>query len=219
MSAVLDLQIVMGLAADQVAVTPVDSLVPPPASSDTTDGVAAPGLPPLQVAAAQADVEASRLNARLQRRSIFSGVSLMAGVEQGDPDQTGLLPTFGISLPIPLFNRNRGPIMQAQAEQQRAQAALTLAEVETRIEIARARRELAIANANVQRDRLLLSAANRVAAMSLTAYREGAAPLTSVIEAQRSARDILATYIEDVANAWIFAAELRVRQLTPDRAP
>jgi outer membrane protein TolC len=51
--------------------------------------------------------------------------------------------------------------------------------------------------------------------MSLTAYREGAASLPNVLEAQRNARDVLAQYIQDLANAWIATAELRVLALVP----
>jgi outer membrane protein TolC len=51
--------------------------------------------------------------------------------------------------------------------------------------------------------------------MSLTAYREGAASLTNVLEAQRSARDVLANYVDDLADAWIATAELRVLALPP----
>ena len=59
-----------------------------------------------------------------------------------------------------------------------------------------------------------MASANRVAALSLTAYREGASSLPNVLEAQRNARDVLAQYIDDLADAWIFAAELRVLSLT-----
>lgn len=141
--------------------------------------------------------------------------SLSAGVETGDPDVPGMLPTFGVAFPLPLFNRNRGAIMQARAEQERAEAELTLAQVQSRTEIARARRELATALATVERDSLLVTAAARVASMSLRAYQEGAASLPNVLEAQRTARDVLSQYIEDLAGAWIFAAELRVISLAP----
>jgi len=72
-----------------------------------------------------------------------------------------------------------------------------------------------MALARVTRDRQLIASANRVAAMSLTAYREGAASLTNVLEAQRSARDVLANYVDDLADAWIATAELRVLALPP----
>ena len=68
--------------------------------------------------------------------------------------------------------------------------------------------------AKVGRDRLLLASANRVATMSLTAYREGQSSLPNVLEAQRNARDILGQYIDDVAAAWIATASLRVFTLT-----
>jgi cobalt-zinc-cadmium efflux system outer membrane protein len=143
----------------------------------------------------------------------------MAGIETGDPSEPGILPTVGLSIPLPLLNRNRGPIAQAEAEQARARAALALVQVQSRTEIARARRELAIATMKVERDRLLVTAANRVASMSLTAYREGASTLPNVLEAQRNAREVLAQYIDDLADAWIFAAELRVITLTPTAIP
>jgi len=219
LSQVLDLQIVMGLAADQVAIAPTDSLTLPPAPSLPPDS----GLPvraaPLQVAAAEAALESARLAARLQHRSIFSSPSLMAGIETGDSSEPGILPTFGLSIPLPLLNRNRGPIAQAEAEHARARAALALVQVQSRTEIARARRELAIATVKIERDRLLVTAANRVASMSLTAYREGASTLPNVLEAQRNAREVLAQYIDDLADAWIFAAELRVITLTPTAIP
>jgi outer membrane protein TolC len=58
--------------------------------------------------------------------------------------------------------------------------------------------------------------ANRVAAMSLTAYREGAASLPNVLEAQRSAREIVARYIDDLSDAWIATAQLRLLALAPE---
>src|SRR6185312_8689609 len=136
---------------------------------------------------------------RLQHRSIWSSPSLSLGVEYGDPSQTGLLPTFGIGVGLPLFDRNRGQIAQAEAERIRASAELTVAQVEARNEIAHGTRERA----------------NAVAAMALTAYREGASALPNVLEAQRSARDVLGQYIDDLAAAWIATAELRVLALTP----
>jgi len=51
----------------------------------------------------------------------------------------------------------------------------------------------------VARGRRLLASADRVAAMSLRAYAEGAVPLANVLEAQRNAREALGRYIDDVA--------------------
>jgi cobalt-zinc-cadmium efflux system outer membrane protein len=125
------------------------------------------------------------------------------------------LPTFGLGLSLPIFNRRRGEILVAEAEQTKAQAELVLAQVEVRNEIAHAIRERENALAKVARDRQLIASADRVASYSLVAYREGAASLPNVLEAQRSAREVRGQYIDDLAAAWIATAELRVLSLTP----
>jgi cobalt-zinc-cadmium efflux system outer membrane protein len=158
---------------------------------------------------------------RLQRRSLFSATTIAGGFETRDPsgDEKGILPVFGFSIPFPLFNRNEAQIAVARADQARARAERDIADIETRAALARADRERTIALANVARDETLIASANRVAELSLTAYREGAAPLATAIEAQRSAREILAQYIDHLAAAWIATAALRVRTLTVSSSP
>ncbi|HEX5971029.1 MAG TPA: TolC family protein [Gemmatimonadaceae bacterium] len=238
LSSVLDLQVVMGLSAATVAVVPIDSLSAPPAdavpattegalpaivgitSDDARDSVAAARVP-LTVAAAQAALQSATLSARLQRRSVWQVPTVSVGAEWHDPSgaEAGVLPTVGLSLPLPILSRNRGAIAQAEAERIRAEAELGFATVTSRADIARTQRELAIATSRLARDRALVTAAERVAAMSLTAYREGASALPNVLEAQRNARDVLVQYVDDLASAWIFAAELRVLTLTPFTPP
>jgi cobalt-zinc-cadmium efflux system outer membrane protein len=207
-SSLFDLQAVMGLDTSRIAVTPSDSLGVPPVG--VLDGIAVP----LPIAAARQALTAADLSVRAQRRSIFTPFSVQAGVEFGDPGEPGILPTFGFSIPLPLLNRNRGPIAQAQAERERARAELALAQYETRAAVGRARRQLTVAMEKIQRDRALVESANRIASMSLTAYREGAQGLPAVLEAQRNARDILSQYVSDLADAWIASATLRLYTIT-----
>jgi cobalt-zinc-cadmium efflux system outer membrane protein len=199
-SSILDLQFVLGINND---ILPTDSLTEPPTA-------VAPGLT-LNEAAASLSLESATLASRFQHRSIFSTPSINFGVEWGDPthSEPGALPVFGVGIPLPFFDRNRGGITQADAERARATAELALARVESRNEINRATRERAAAMARVARNRELVASANRVATMSLTAYREGASSLPNVLEAQRTAREVLASYIDDLASAWIATAELR----------
>lgn len=211
LSALLDLQTVMGVAAVQAEVTPSDSLGIP---ATTDGGEAVPLSSTLEVAAAEQSVTSATLAARFQRRSVWGTPSIIAGFDWGDPTQPGLLPTVGLALPLPLFSRSRGPILQAEAELQRARAALALARAEGSARISRAQRERDIAFAKVNRDRVLVASANRVVAMSLTAYREGQSSLPNILEAQRNARDVLGQYIDDLAAAWIASASLRVFLLT-----
>jgi outer membrane protein, heavy metal efflux system len=208
-SSVFDLQTVMGMDTSRIAIVPSDSLTMPP----LTPPNAIPEIA-LPIAAARQTLSAADLSARVQRRTVFTPFSVQAGVEWGDPGQSGYLPTFGFSIPLPLLNRNRGPIAQAEAERERARAELALALFKTQATVGRARRERAVAIEKLQRDRVLVESANRIAAMSLVAYREGAQGLPAVLEAQRNARDILSQYVSDLADAWIATATLRLYSLT-----
>jgi cobalt-zinc-cadmium efflux system outer membrane protein len=214
-STLLDLQTVIGVATTEPSIALTDSLVMP------SDSIVARSGQPLPIAAAEAVLRSAALGVRLERRSLFSATALTTGFETRDPsgDEKGILPVLGFSIPFPLFNRNSARIAVAEAEQFRAQAERDVAVLETRSAIARTERQRAIALANVARDETLVTSANRVAALSLTAYREGAAPLATAIEAQRNAREILAQYIDDVAAAWIATAALRVRTLTTGTPP
>jgi cobalt-zinc-cadmium efflux system outer membrane protein len=201
-------------AGDAADAYPVDSLTEPPAA-DSLAGE------PLSVAAAMAGLRAATLNLTAEQRSRWASPSLIAGIETHDPrgDEPGILPVFGVALPLPLFDWNRGAIAAASAGRRRAVAELELARLESRTQIAQARRERSAALARIARGRTLVESANRVAAMSLVAYREGAATLPNVLEAQRNARDILAQYVDDLARAWIAGATLRALTLTSAPVP
>jgi cobalt-zinc-cadmium efflux system outer membrane protein len=209
-STLFDLQSAMGIDSSRVVVMPVDSLVLPP----VTDADTAPAHA-LPIAAAEQALTAADLSVRAQRRSVFSPLSIQAGIEHGDPSEPGILPTFGVSIPLPILNRNRGPIAQAVAERERARAQLALARLETKTAIGRAIRSRSLAVDKIRRDRLLVESATRISGMALTAYREGAQGLPAVLEAQRNARDILSQYIDDLAEAWIASAVLRLYNVTP----
>ncbi|GAC1684639.1 MAG: hypothetical protein NVS9B3_02850 [Gemmatimonadaceae bacterium] len=207
-AALLDLEAIIGGDPEHATIALADSLGPPPAD---TAGPSDGGVP-LPVAAAEAALAAAEAAARVQRRSVFGFPTLHAGVEGGDPTggEPGLLPTVGLSIPVPLVNRNGAPIAQAEAERERARAELVVARLEAKVRMLRAERERVSAVARAERDRRLLVSADRVATMSLAAYREGASTLPSVLEAQRSAREALAQYVDDVAAAWVATAAARL---------
>ncbi len=209
-AALLDVQTLIGEAADTIRIALADTLALPDAGAVTI----APGRP-LRVAAAAASVTAADAQVALERRSRFGTPSLTAGIEKGDPTgaQTQTLPAIGVALPFPFRGRNRGVVQAAEAERSRAVAALAVVSLESQRQIARAARDRIAAEARVVRDRRLLATAERVAALALTAYREGASPLPSVLEARRNARDVLAQYIDDLAALWTaIAAQTLVTQ-------
>jgi cobalt-zinc-cadmium efflux system outer membrane protein len=216
LSAVLDLQALMGLPPDRVTITVADSLPRPPAMDRSRSSGA-----PLQIAAAEASLRSAELAARLQHRSALPTPSLTAGIEAGDPSgaEPGILPTVGLSIPLPFLNRNQAPLAQAEAERGRARAELAVARTEGASRLAHAIREQEVALAKVSRDQSLLEAAARVAAKSLTAYHEGATSLPSVLEAQRNVRDIRAQFVDDLARAWIAGATVHLFGLTSEASP
>jgi len=210
--AVLGIQLAMGLSAETVTIVLADSLAPPPDSEAPS-----PTPFPLPVLAAAAGLRSSERALSLAHRSVFATPSLQIGVEHGDfSGSGGALPTVGLSMPLPLFNWNGGEVARAAAARDRAQANLDAVRRETGAALARARRGLELARLRLERDRRLLASADRVAAMSLQAYAEGAVALPSVLEAQRSAREALARYIDDIAAANQAAAAVRLLE-APDQ--
>lgn len=209
-SAILDLQSVIGIADAQLSVRPTDSLTATPAADP-------PAGTTLLEASAAAMRDAAVVNVGLQRRAMWPQLSVSFGLEHGDPDVHGALPTVGVGIGLPLFDRNRGGIAMAEAERARAQAELERTGVEMRNAYAHALRERENALRKVARDQELMASGDRIAAMAITAYREGVSSLPNVLTAQQSARGVMAQYIDDLAAAWIATAELRVFSLSPTR--
>jgi cobalt-zinc-cadmium efflux system outer membrane protein len=216
-ASLLELQGLLGTPAETVSIGLTDSL-----QTTDTAGVAAmgTGAPPLLVASGASEVDAAAANLRLQHHLVLGSPALTAGFDTGDPtgDEPGLLPTFGVSIPLPIFNRNRGPIAEANAARDRAVADLATARLESTLGIRRAQATFRAAIQRIDRDRITLQSAARVVSMSLTAYREGATPVANVLEAQRTAREVEGKYIDDVSAAAIAAATLRLLTLTPSTA-
>lgn len=209
--AFIDLQTAMGLTTLSPSISVTDSIVLP----DTTMNIVGNGTP-LQIAAATEGLTAARGSLIVERRGAFGSPALMGGFDTRDPtgSEPGILPTFGFSIPIPVLNRNQGAIASARADVKRAEAGLAITRIEYIAEVTRARRERSAAYSRAARDLTLLAAANRVAQMSVTAYKAGAMSLPNVFEAQRTARDILRQYIDDLSDAWVADATLRLLTIT-----
>ena len=191
-AATLELQGAMGLPVDSPRIVATDTL---PAT------FAAPADSALAVAAGEAERTAAERRLAEQRRGRIPAPALRVGIEQGDPsgDATGLLPTVGVSIPLPLFHRNGGAVAAARADADRAAAELAQAKLDAALAVALAERARAVAQARLAADRSALAGASRVATLSLTAYREGAFPLAAVLDAQRSAWDAGRQVLEDIA--------------------
>ena len=207
--AMLTLQTVMGLSGDSLGVAPADSLsLAETAPADLRAGS-------VLLDAANLDVRAANLRVNAERQRRFGAPAFSIGIEAVDPGgQRGALAMAGISLPLPLFNRNQANVAAARAELARAEAQFNFTRITTSASITAARRDAEAAKARAARSAQLVASANRIAAMSLLAYREGASTLLVVLESQRTARETLGQYFDDVALARN-AASLLTLLLTP----
>jgi outer membrane protein, heavy metal efflux system len=205
----LELQSAMGLRGDTVIVELSDSLAVP-ARAIRVESPAIATVP--TVAAAGASLTAAQETLILERRSVFGLPALQVGVEGRDPtgSERGVLPTIGIALPIPLFNRNGGAVAAARAEVARAQAELALARLDAATELARAYRTESVAEARIARDRTIMDAAGRNVTMTERAYTEGELAIGDILEARRAQHDAQAQYVTDLVAANVGAALVRV---------
>ncbi|HPF61446.1 MAG TPA: TolC family protein [Gemmatimonadales bacterium] len=204
-SATLALQEAIGAPTDRIRWTPSDD-VGAPREIPTL----AAGLPAI-TRAAELDVAAARFGTLAARRTRFGGIAALTGIEFGDPSgsEPGILPVVGVSLPLPLWNRQRGQVALADAAEAAARATrdrLLLASAAT---VARTRRAYQVASAQLEQDGELLETAARLESMADLAYREGEATLVEVLATRQQAREIRALHLQHQADASVAAATLR----------
>lgn len=196
------------VASATVAATAMATSIPAGTATGSASSAQGSRTPSL-VSAALLDAEAARYRVLAERRRRFGSPAVSVGFETVDPTGHPFLPTVGLSVPLPLFNRNSAAIQIAMADASRAQANLAIARLEQATVLANARRDVAAARTRLTASRQLLASADRISALSVVAYREGATPLATVLDAQRSARELLRQYVDDAATARVAENVLR----------
>lgn len=113
--------------------------------------------------------------------------------------------TAGLSIPLPLFNRNQGALREAEYRVQAAEALRVGAEVAARSMLADAYQRLAMADAEVEalRDAVLPAASESFTATQ-EGYREGKFDLLTVLDVQRTFFEAMNQYI-DALEAYQFS--------------
>jgi cobalt-zinc-cadmium efflux system outer membrane protein len=136
-----------------------------------------------------------------------------------DPTVTGGVKAFeatgdkafvvGLSIPIPVFNQNRGNIAKARSEVTRAASQKRLAEVALSAELVKSQQELE--NAYRQADSLkstVIPAAEKAYALSRQGYSTGKFPYLEVLDAQRTLVDARSQYNETLKTYHVKRAEV-----------
>ncbi len=153
----------------------------PPATAGATIDVMT--VPAVVVASAERDVAASRVQVERTRAAPDATVSVGARRYAGD-DATALV--AGVSVPLPLFDQNRGGVSAAQAELRAAEARLDGVRGEAEADIRIGYRQIGVAESQVSAAFEVERAAEEVYRLTRIGYESGRLPLSEVVAARRA---------------------------------
>jgi len=184
------LALVGSLRLDQ-PLEPADTLAAPPAVPSPADAAAlttrALSARP-DVAAARHEQERARSNAELQRAVRTPNLSFAGGYRR-DFGEDGLV--LGVSVPLPIFDRNAGGLARSDAEGRLAQARLRMVEAAVALEVRQALDAVDVTRQRVDiLEREYLKKAREALDSVAAAYRVGDAELIDFLDAQRAFRDV-----------------------------
>jgi cobalt-zinc-cadmium efflux system outer membrane protein len=166
-----------------------------------------------RLASAMRSWERARLDllaAERERLSDFT-VTLGAGSSREVRAENDFILEAGISLPLPVFNRNQGRIAEAQAQIGRAAREAEACENETLRDLAEAHRrhELALHRAARFREQII-PRAERALEQARRGYEAGKLRLLDVLDAQRTLGETRGLAIDAARDAAIARAELEI---------
>ena len=142
--------------------------------------------------AARSEQERADTETQLQRALRTSNVTAGGGYKR-TLTSNGVV--FGVTVPLPLFNRNPGGIARAEAERRRAENRATAAEIGVRLDVQQAANAIEVNQARVRYiEQETLVAAREARDAVMAAYQVGEAGLIDYLDAQRAFRDTLRIY-------------------------
>lgn len=171
------------LAGEEVPFTSLsDSLLDRPADLQAGKPVDPLGDAGYLAAKAERDAAAKQLVA--ERKRAISDVTGQVGVRRFQEDRSTAL-VAGISVPLNLFDRNRGNIAAAEAALRGAEARLAAARLGARANLDAAKSAVSAAEARSQAAGRTLATAQEAYRLARIAYEAGKSPLIELIAARR----------------------------------
>lgn len=178
---------------------------------------AALGIEPrgtLALAAAQTDVATATAQVRLARAQRIPDVTVSASARRLEATND-VAAVFGVSVPIPLFNRGGAAVTQAGAQRDQAEALRRVAELDVAQALANAQAEVANAATSARTaSGPALAAAQEAARIARIGYREGKFGQLELLDAERTLSETRTAAIDALA-AYRNAQARRDRLETP----
>ncbi|WP_028101002.1 TolC family protein [Pseudoduganella violaceinigra] len=137
---------------------------------------------------AAAEVEAGNAAVRMERAARIPDVSLIVGSKRDGPEGERVRQNIiGLSIPLPLFNRNQGAVLAAERRADKARAELEATRLRVRTEALQAHARM---QASLQQERLVredvLPGAQYAAEAAMKGFEAGKFNYVEVLDAQRT---------------------------------
>jgi cobalt-zinc-cadmium efflux system outer membrane protein len=193
---------------------PLDSVSESVLDASLLPATRAPGVNP-KVAAAGAERTAAEARLSLERRQAIPDVRLSAGVRRFEADGSTAL-VAGVSLPLPIFDRNRGGVQAAQAELRAAEARGQQAKLDANADLQSAGAQASSAEARVTAAAAGEAAADEAYRGARLGYDAGRLPLLELSSARRALATARAQRLDaQLASVRAQADLLRLTGATP----
>jgi len=161
-----------------------------------------------EIKVAEAELALAQSSIKLERSRAKGEVTPYAGYKRVGVDNTLLA---GVTVPLPIGNRNQSGIARAEAEQKVAETSLSFVRNRTLAEVDAAYRAYETAREQVRAyEAGLLKQSDESREIQLGAYQEGATELITLIEAQKTRTEVRASYYRAIFDYYtsIFQLEL-----------
>jgi outer membrane protein, heavy metal efflux system len=161
-----------------------------------------------EIKVAESELALVQSSIKLERSRARGEVTPYVGYKRVGVDNTVLA---GVTVPLPIGNRNQSGIARAEAEQKVSETNLNLVRNRTLAEVEAAYRAYETAREQVRAyEAGLLKQADESREIQLGAYQEGATELITLIEAQKTRTEVRANYYRAIFDYYtsIFQLEL-----------
>jgi len=182
----------------------IDSLSPIPSIEELTDLIEQNP----DIARWSLEIDKDKAALELEKAKAISDITLRGGLQRfNETDDNAIL--FGISIPLPISDKNQAGKLQASYELARAREEQRAAYTRVQMKLAKAYQALSSAYTEAtELDKNVLQGAEGVFEASKTGYTQGKLDYLNVLDAQRTLFEAKARYIDALASYHIAKADV-----------